>query len=232
MKFFKNKRAVHNLLLFCLTFIYVFVLGLFENIQNMRYVYSVFATFIFFASILSVKDTVKKLLYIPIIVMIMTWVAQFLNMQLLSHITGILTLFFFLYIIVYLLIQVATAKQVGALEFLESINVYLLLGIAASILFAQVYAGSQNAFNTSSNAMDEPAEFIYFSFVTMTTMGYGDIVPVEPTARTLTIFFSVAGQLYLAMIVALLIGKYLSQTTIIPKEDFEKEGNKNSTKSK
>jgi hypothetical protein len=64
----------------------------------------------------------------------------------------------------------------------------------------------------------------------MTTMGYGDIVPVEPTARTLTIFFSVAGQLYLAMIVALLIGKYLSQTPIQqktePEEEVSKEGGK------
>ena len=221
MKFFKYRRAVHNLTLFSLTFIYVFVLGLFGNVQHIKYVYSIVITLIFFSSILSINDTEKRFLYIPFVVMILTWVTQFLNMQILRHITGVLTLIFFLYIIVYLLIRVATAKKVGVLEFLESINVYLLLGIAASILFSQVYAGSQTAFNTSYDAMNEPAEFIYYSFVTMTTLGYGDIVPVEPTARTLTIFFSVAGQLYLAMIVALLIGKYLSQATIMPDEEKE-----------
>ena len=54
-------------------------------------------------------------------------------------------------------------------------------------------------------------DFIYYAFVTMTTLGYGDITPVGSMARSLSIFFSVTGQLYLTMIIAILVGKYLSQ---------------------
>jgi len=230
MKFFKNKRAVHNLTLFALNFIYIFILGLFDGYTDMRYVYNSVITLIFFASMLSIKDTAAHFFYIPIVIMTLTWVSEFLSFQYLSHITGIITLVFFLYIITYLVIRVATTKTVGPLEFLESINVYLLLGIAASILFSTVYADNLSAFSNTGNAMSSRAEFIYFSFITMTTLGYGDISPVDPTARSLAIFFSVAGQLYLTMIVALLIGKYLSQTTVEESRKLAREFQKDNKK--
>jgi len=46
--------------------------------------------------------------------------------------------------------------------------------------------------------------------VTMTTVGFGDITPVSPIACNMAIFLSFAGQLYLTMIVALLVGKYIT----------------------
>ena len=230
MIFFKNKRARHNLVLFILNFIYVFILGLFDGYPDMKYVYNTVITLIFFASMLSIKDTATRFFYLPLIVMTSTWVSEFLDFKYLSHITGIITIVFFLYIIVYLIIRVATTKKVGPLEFLESINVYLLLGIAASILFTTVYADNLTAFNNTGNAMSSRAEFIYFSFITMTTLGYGDISPVDPTARSLAIFFSVAGQLYLTMIIALLIGKYLSQSTSEETRKLAKEIQKENKK--
>ena len=230
MKFYTNKRVRHNLILFILNFIYIFILGLFDGYTDMRYVYNTVITLIFFASMLSIKDTAAHFFYIPLIVMTLTWVSEFLDFGYLSHVTGAITLIFFMYIIVFLLIRVATTKTVGALEFLESINVYLLLGIAAAILFSTVYSDNLSAFNISGEAMSSRAEFIYFSFITMTTLGYGDISPVDPIARSLSIFFSVAGQLYLTMIVALLIGKYLSQSTSEETRKLAKEIQKENKK--
>jgi hypothetical protein len=105
---------------------------------------------------------------------------------------------------------VARSKRVNILEFLESINVYLLLGIAGSVLFGWLYSMKPEAFSASTGEFSSQADFIYFSFVTMTTLGYGDILPVGPLARSFTIMFSVAGQLYLTMIIAILVGKYLN----------------------
>jgi hypothetical protein len=53
---------------------------------------------------------------------------------------------------------------------------------------------------------------LYYSFVTMTTLGYGDIVPHTPTARILSVLQSVMGQLYLAVLVARLVGLQISQS--------------------
>jgi hypothetical protein len=55
-------------------------------------------------------------------------------------------------------------------------------------------------------------DYLYFSFVTLTTLGYGDITPVSAFAKSLTIFIAITGQLYLTILIAMLVGKYLSST--------------------
>ena len=158
-------------------------------------------------------------MYLPLNMIILTWVSEFLELDLLSQITGILSVLFFFYIIVYLVIRVASSKTVGGLEFLESINVYLLLGIAASLVFSMVYFGNHDAYNPPGEILGTHTDFIYYSFVTMTTLGYGDITPTDSLSRSISIFFSVAGQLYLTMIIAMLVGKYLGQSPVDEKTE-------------
>ena len=54
------------------------------------------------------------------------------------------------------------------------------------------------------------AELIYFSFVTLTTLGYGDISPVSSLARSLTITEALIGQVFLAVVIARLVGLQIS----------------------
>ena len=53
-------------------------------------------------------------------------------------------------------------------------------------------------------------ELMYYSFVTLTTLGYGDLTPVKPIARTVGYLEAIVGQFYLAVLVAWLVGMYLS----------------------
>ena len=52
---------------------------------------------------------------------------------------------------------------------------------------------------------------LYLSFVTLTTLGYGDITPVSQTARMLTTLEAIVGQLFIAIFIARLIGLYIAQ---------------------
>ena len=52
-------------------------------------------------------------------------------------------------------------------------------------------------------------DYVYFSFVTLTTLGYGDITPLTPVAQTLAWLEAVVGQLYLAILVARLVGLHI-----------------------
>ncbi|MCF6342753.1 MAG: ion channel [Bacteroidales bacterium] len=186
-------RARHNLVLFILNVVYIFVIGIFEGLGDLHFVYFTCISLIFFVSILTIKDTSKRYFYLPTAVVILTWVTEFLDMPYLSRITGIVSTIFFLYVIVLLIIRVANSKSVGTLEFLESINVYLLLGIAAAILFGAIYSFDHSAYNPPGEILKSHSDFIYYAFVTMTTLGYGDITPNDSVARSLSIFFSVAG---------------------------------------
>jgi len=66
---------------------------------------------------------------------------------------------------------------------------------------------------------DQLAEMFYFSFVTLTTLGYGDMTPVHPFARWLAQVEAVFGQLYIAILIATLVGMWISGATNIDTKD-------------
>lgn len=66
----------------------------------------------------------------------------------------------------------------------------------------------------------DPSHFIYFSFVTMSTLGYGDITPVTAPAEAVAILLSVFGPMYLTVLVAMLVGRYMAHKV---HEDLERE---------
>ena len=54
-------------------------------------------------------------------------------------------------------------------------------------------------------------DFIYYAFVTYSTLGYGEMLPLIPVAKSLATLAAVTGQIYLTVIIAMLVGKFLGQ---------------------
>ncbi len=207
-----NPTLNYNLILFSLNFVYIFIIGLLPKNLPIRTFYYVIISFIFYFSLMTFKKkaVVEKGIYFPILLILLLWIGFIFDLPLLVKITGFASTLFFFIIVILLVYQVAKSKSIGPIEFLESVNTYLLFGIAASILFKGIYNINHESFSSSLQNVDSRSNFIYFAFVTLTTLGYGDIVPLSPAAKSITIFFSVSGQLYLTMIIALLVGKYLN----------------------
>ena len=126
-----------------------------------------------------------------------------------------------LYVSGAILRHVVTRKRVTRDTILGAICVYMLLGVCFYHLFTIVELWDPGAFTLTGRLLAEadaqmrPAgrypELVYYSFVTLTTLGYGDITPVHPLARSLATFEAVVGQLYLAVLVAALVGTLLAQ---------------------
>jgi len=211
MKFFS--RAYLSAYLLGLSIIYIFVLGLIPEGHTKDLYYSIAITVIFIFSYVSATDGNKRYIWIPVLAIAVLWVSELMNLPVLRKVSTITTFIFFFYIIVKLMTKVVESKVVTILEFTESINAYLLFGIAGSLIFYTIYKDFPGAFNMPDTAHQGMSNFVYFTFVTLSTLGYGDITPLSPFARSMSILFSVSGQLYLAMIVAVLVGKYLSRKT-------------------
>ena len=90
--------------------------------------------------------------------------------------------------------------------------VYLLLAVAWANLYALAELFHPGSFLVSApDTVPDGRLFIYYSFVTLTSLGYGDVSPAAPLTRSLAILEAVIGQLYLVMAVASLVGVRVSQ---------------------
>ena len=106
--------------------------------------------------------------------------------------------------------HVAGSMYADKSTILCAINSYLMIGLTASVLFIIIDLINPSSFIHLPAGSGDLHSYIYFGFVTLTTLGYGDITPDAPLARSLSAFVALAGQLYLVIIMALIIGKYLN----------------------
>jgi hypothetical protein len=119
---------------------------------------------------------------------------------------------FFIFVVTFLIRFISKSKTVNVNVLITSINIYLLAGIIGASLCLSFYQVYPDAYNFPAY-IEHPvfAHFLYYSFITMSTVGYGDITPRIPETQTLAYLLSISGQLYVAIIIAFLIGKMLMQ---------------------
>jgi hypothetical protein len=100
--------------------------------------------------------------------------------------------------------------RVDANRITGAVSVYLLAGVMLSLINLILYLAVPGSFRGIQPGGDT-SELVYYTFVTMTTLGYGDITPAGPLAQALAYLTAIAGQFYIAILVALLVGAYISQ---------------------
>jgi len=107
--------------------------------------------------------------------------------------------------------QMLQEKAVTHNIIIAAFDCYLLLGIMGATLFTILLYFNPNAYSnieTSTHIFDK---MLYFSFITLTSIGYGDISPLTPLAEKLTAFFGLIGHFYSVVVVGIIVGKYVSK---------------------
>jgi hypothetical protein len=127
---------------------------------------------------------------------------------------------FFAFAIWMMLRFIFVSRMVTFNTVCASLCVYLLLGLVWALVYSVMDVLSPGAFTWNVTARPAPVlrvgrggnAVVYFSLVTLTTLGYGDIVPTAPLSRMLASVEAVAGQLYLAVLVARLVGLHIAHS--------------------
>jgi hypothetical protein len=95
---------------------------------------------------------------------------------------------------------------------------YLLIGytwtFAYQLLLQQAPGAIHFAAGVPATPSRQPNDLIYFSFITLTTVGYGDAYPVHPAVRSLAVAEALVGQLYIAILIASLVGMALQTRSL------------------
>jgi Ion channel len=120
------------------------------------------------------------------------------------------TLAAILVLIIILLVKVFQRGPVSGSRLQGAMAAYLLLGLGWAHAYAIFNRHDPNSFVMTDSAPTTVGAWTYFSFITLTTVGYGDIIPKAPVARMLAMGEALTGQLYLAVLVARLVALQVS----------------------
>lgn len=148
-------------------------------------------------------------------IIVAIWIGILLNFPLLRMLAYLLTVWMLFSTIVVFIKSVARRSEISEMLIVEAINGYLLLGLGFSILVTILSVVNPQSFTFSAQLVAQGGvdlvDSIYFSFVTLATLGYGDLLPLTPLAKSVSIFIALCGQIYQVTIMAFLMGKLISK---------------------
>jgi len=181
-----------------------------------KFLFKLFLTTVLFSSIYAVSQT-KRVFVTALILGVPSlgayWFPGFTGSSLVyKAIVQSVMIVFFVFIIWIMLSHVLKPGRVSGEKISAAICVYLIVGLLWALMYSLMYSLFPGAFNIENPEM---SDFIYYSFITLSTLGYGDITPMMPSAQALAYVEAITGQIYLAVLIAGLVGSHIA----CPKED-------------
>jgi hypothetical protein len=212
-----------TLLLLMLTIATLFIVPLSAEPWLSR-LYAILFSAIFMTAAFTLRGSASLLFRLSPLIVVVTTIGSFLSEGYYKSFGRILQFVFFIMLVVLLIRQIAVSPVVSGRVIMEAITAYLLLGLAfglivlmTDILLPDAYSVSM-AMETSHGQKPDFRTAIYYTFITYTTTGYGDIIPRQPATKSLAVLISICGQLYVAIILALLVGKFASGSHSSPQK--------------
>src|SRR6266852_851404 len=206
-------------LLIALAFLFVSV-PFVEEIKGGELIVSILFSLVLLAGVLAVADR-KRVLVIALVLAIPAiagrWINHFRPHLVPPAVFLVGGLILIIFVVAHLLRFILRAPSVTTEVLCASISAYLMLGLMWTMaywLVDQLTPGGAFSFNTNTGTRSMNGfNGFYFSFITLSTVGYGDITPVSRIARWLAAMEAMTGLLYVAVLIARLVSLYSSPTS-------------------
>lgn len=195
-------NSVTSVLLLITSIIFIFLMPVFE------FAMPVISVLLFsIIMLLAAYSISARIIYMAIGAILIEIATRTTDFIYIHYLAEIVTNLFIVYLVGAVIKELLARKKIDIYSLVDAINGYLLLGIMfiSLVAFCDFYLpGSYNA------AGKTEMELVYYAMITLTTAGYGDITPQLPLAQSLSMLIAVTGQFYVALIVAILVGKFSS----------------------
>jgi hypothetical protein len=217
-KWYREGPGLDHLLLLVSLVVVLLILPLFEGVDRNREVLSGGMEAILLIGLILARK--RRYVFIPGIVLVafevpLTWLSLVWDQPVLFLLSCVATSVLFAALSVFILVRVLNQHATEIYSVFGAVSSYLLLGLAWAVLYWAIDLACADAFafnNRVTVDFTEDAEgatvfsqLVYFSFVTMSTLGYGDITPRIPVVQTLAWLQAVTGQFFMAVAVAWLV---------------------------
>ena len=209
------KRDRYLFLLISLV-VLLLITPLFEGVFTLTTLLDLSITIIFLASLYAIGKEEKRLrialaLLLPVITGM--WVTYFVHVPYLSLVGDCCSIIFLAFTIIIILSRLFKEEEVTLDVIYSALVSFMLIALMWAFIFDILEGLSPGSFLvTEGQFEDSRIHFIYYSFVTITTVGFGDILPVSLTARAFSIVEMVVGQIFLIVLIARLVGINITQS--------------------
>lgn len=125
-----------------------------------------------------------------------------------------------IYLIFFLIVYIETTKQVWKASLINNnivyglITGYVSLGLIGFFINLFIETIQPNSFNGLLNQINASENLLYYSYVTLLTIGFGEITPSTSLTQKTALIIGLCGEIYQALITAIIVGKYINQTKL------------------
>jgi hypothetical protein len=186
-----------------------------ENFIGAKVLMDIFVTLILISGLYAASEK-KHFFYIGMLIafpaIAVHWLRYFVEIPSLFIVGKVFSAMFFTFLVVLILNNLCKEKKITADVIAGAICGYLLIGLMWANFFSVLEILQPGSFQVPDHLTTDSSIFTYYSYVTLTTLGFGDIVPMTNQARSLSVLESVVGPIYLAVVVARLVGMGISQS--------------------
>ena len=197
--------------------LYLFVIPIVDEVIHLKFLLDIFFSLVLVAAVYAVSVRVMGLvigLFLAAPMLVSVWLAHLVTLKSVTVAAQFFTIAFMAYCILVFLRFILVQKKITPNIIYAAIVVYLLLGLMWALLYSLMHVLEPGSFHYGELPIgSDMIYFVYYSFITLTTLGYGDITPIARWAVSFSALEAMTGQLYLAVLVARLVGLHISQDT-------------------
>ena len=184
--------------------------------RNERFIWILSRTMILLACVNILRNLNRGLVGVALLAAIIAgsdWLTLSLKEDNLANLINLWLFAIFISLISYQVFhQVLQAKNVDFHIIIGAFCGFLLIGLLTLVCCSFFHLEDPESFSNVSPGVAGIDDLLYFSYITVITIGYGDIAPLTEPARRVSLFFGLIGQFYLAVIMAVLVGKFISKS--------------------
>lgn len=172
-------------------------------------------SFLILSSILLIHTSHRKTVFSYILVgslvlFLVVW-SQFQGDDPIDGIAYVALFIYFAFISFFLYVDLTRSEKVTTSVIIGAFAGYFLIGVLGFFIYAFLELAYPDTLSVDMGTRKGLEDIFYFSFITLTTIGYGDITPTSALGQRFVILQGLIGQFYLAIIMAIMVGKFLSR---------------------